>query len=161
MRSFLLAAALVLIPAAAQAQEGTDPGHDRIIDIPKGTPTMLAAIEKARAGLPEFFARYAAPGPGESYFLIKYDLVPGDADEFIWAELLTHGDGVSTARLVNNPRAPGYHKGQQVTVPDAAVIDWSYVLENRIVMGAQTTRALLDTVSPREAAQIRASHGWD
>ena len=134
---------------------------DRIVDIAKGRPEMAAAVQQARAGLPGFFARFARPGPGESYFLIKYDLVPGAVDEFIWARVLSRADGVTTARLVNNPRAPGYRLGQEVRVPDAQVIDWSYTKDNKRVEGAFTTRALLTMVSPAEAAAIRKGHGWN
>ena len=122
---------------------------------------MAAAIRKARAGLPGFFRRAAAPAPDERYFLVKYDLVPGAVDEFIWAEVVARADGVTTARLVNRPRAPGYHKGQEVKVPDAAIIDWSYVKDGKRVEGAETTRALLSMVPPAEAAALRKSHGWD
>lgn len=133
---------------------------DPIVDIAKGKPEMAAAIRTARSGLPGFFKRYAAPGPGERYFLVKYDLVPGDVDEFIWARVVAHKDGTTTAILVNNPRAPGYRKGQEVHISDAAIIDWSYVKADR-VEGAFTTRALLGMVSPAESAALRRSHGWD
>ena len=69
--------------------------------------------------------------------------------------------GDTTARLVNGPRAPGYARGQEVKVPDAAVIDWSYVKDGKRVEGAETTRALLAMVPPAEAAALRKSHGWD
>ena len=150
------ALALCMTPPPAQHAR-----PDPIIDIAKGKPEMAAAIRTARDGLSGFFKRYAAPAPGESYFLIKYDLVPGEVDEFIWARVVARGDGVTTAVLVNNPRAPGYRKGQEVTIPDAAVIDWSYVRDGKRVEGAFTTRALLSMVSPSEAAALRKSHGWD
>lgn len=150
------ALALCMTPPPLPQQARPDP----IIDIAKGKPEMAAAIDTARSGLPGFFARFAAPGQGESNFLIKYDLVPGEVDEFIWARIVARANGVTTAILVNNPRAPGYRKGQEVKVPDAAVIDWSYVKAGR-VEGAYTTRALLGMVSPAEAAALRKSHGWD
>ncbi|MEG3181015.1 DUF2314 domain-containing protein [Sphingomonas sp. LT1P40] len=151
--------ALALLLCAAPSGQA-QPRPDPIIDIAKGRADMATAIRKARAELPRFFKRFAAPDPSESYFLVKYDLVPGEIDEFIWAQVVTHTDGVTTARLVNNPRAPGYRRGQEVRIPDAAVIDWSYV-KNERVEGAATTRALLNMVSPGEAAALRKSHGWD
>ncbi len=150
-----LALALCALPSG-QAQ----PRHDPIIDIAKGKAEMAAAIRTARTGLSGFFRRFVAPDPSESYFLVKYDLVPGDIDEFIWAQVIARADGITTARLVNNPRAPGYRRGQEVRIPDAAIIDWSYV-KNERVEGAATTRALLGMVSPAEAAALRKSHGWD
>jgi uncharacterized protein YegJ (DUF2314 family) len=158
MRIFL-ALALLTAPVAAQAQEG-DPGHDKIFDIARGNPAIGAAIARARAELPGFFARVAAPGAGESYFLIKYDLIPEAPRELIWAEVVSRADGVTVARLVNNPRDPRFRRGQEVRVPDAEVIDWSYVEDRQTVIGAYTTRALLTTMTPQEAARTRAAHGW-
>lgn len=155
----LLALALILAPSVAHAQEG-DRGHDRIVEIAKGNPSMAAAVRKARAGLSDFFAKAAAPGPGESYFLIKYDLIPEEPAEFIWAEVVSRAGGVTTARLVNNPRDPRFRMGQEVRVPDAEVIDWSYAKDDKIVIGAETTRALLATMTPADAARTRAAHGW-
>jgi uncharacterized protein YegJ (DUF2314 family) len=158
MRMFL-ALALLAAPFTAHAQEG-DPGNDKIHDIPIGNPAIAAATARARAELPGFFARVAAPGPGETYFLIKYDLVPEEAREYIWAQVVSHADGVTMARLVNNPRDPRFRRGQEVRVPDAAVTDWSYVRDKKTVIGAYTTRALLATMAPRDAENTRAAHGW-
>ena len=158
MRRFapILLAALAA-PLSAQAQ---DPGNDKIFDIAKGNPAIAAASAKARAELPEFVARVGSPGPGETYFLIKYDLIPEEEAEFIWAEVLSHADGVTVARLVNNPRDPRFTKGQQVSVSDAAIIDWSYAKDGEVVIGAYTTRALLATMTPQEAEAVRRAHGW-
>jgi uncharacterized protein YegJ (DUF2314 family) len=158
MRIFL-ALALLAAPVAAHAQEG-DPGHDKIFDIARGNPEIAAAITKARAELPGFFARTAAPGPGESYFLIKYDLIPEEGREFIWAEVVRREGSTTVAKLVNNPRDPRFRRGQEVRVPDAEVIDWSYAQDGKTVIGAYTTRALLATMTPQEAARTRAAHGW-
>lgn len=151
--------ALVATPAAAQPQTG-DPGNDKIFDIAVGNPAVAAAAARARAELPRFFAKVAAPGPGESYFLIKYDLIPEAPAEFIWAEIVSHQDGVTVAKLVNNPRDPRFRRGQQVTVEDADILDWSYAQDGKTVIGAYTTRALLATMTPEEAARVRAAHGW-
>jgi uncharacterized protein YegJ (DUF2314 family) len=159
MRTILLTLlAMLAFPAAALAQG--DPGSDKIFDIAKGNPAIAAGITRARAELPAFFAKVAAPGPGESYFLVKYDLIPEEAAEFIWAQVTSHADGVTVARLVNNPRDPRFRRGQEVRVPDSAIIDWSYAKDNKTVIGAYTTRALLATMTPAEAAQVRAAHGW-
>jgi uncharacterized protein YegJ (DUF2314 family) len=158
MRIFL-ALALLAAPVAAQAQDG-DPGHDKIFDIARGNAEIAAAITRARAELPGFFTRTAAPGPGESYFLIKYDLIPEEGREFIWAEVVRREAGATVAKLVNNPRDPRFRRSQEVRVPDAEVIDWSYAKDGKTVIGAYTTRALLATMSPQDAARTRAAHGW-
>ena len=159
MRLLIASAALAIAtPFAAQAQG--DPGSDKVHDIPSGTAAMEAAIARARAELPGFFAKQAAPDAGQSYFLIKYDLIPEAAKEYIWAEVVSRGEGETVARLVNNPRDPRFRKGQQVRVKDAEIIDWSYAQDGKTVIGAYTTRALLTMMSPAEAAATRRAHGW-
>lgn len=166
MRSFMmLLAAALIAPLAAHAQSqpapkaSPRPAHDRIVDVARGDPEMQAAIAKARAELPGFFARSVTPGPGESYFLIKYNLAPQGAAEFIWAELISHKGETTIARLINNPRATGFVKGQQVTVRTADIIDWGYV-RNGVMQGNYTTRVILPHMSAAEAAALRRSYGW-
>lgn len=166
MRSFmmLLAAALIApLTAHAQSQSAPKasprPAHDRIVDVAKGDPEMQSAIAKARAELPGFFVRSAAPQAGDSYFLIKYNLTPQGAAEFIWAEVISHKGDTTLARLINNPRAPGFVKGQQVTVRNADIIDWGYV-KNGVMQGNYTTRILLPHMAPAEAAALRRAYGW-
>ncbi|MDF7777662.1 DUF2314 domain-containing protein [Sphingomonas sp. AOB5] len=158
-------AALMAAPMAAHAQNqpapksSPRPAHDRIVDVAKGDPEMVAAIAKARAELPAFFRRSAAPGPGETYFLIKYNLTPQGVAEFIWAEVISHQGETTLARLINNPRAPGFAKGQQVTVRTADIIDFGYV-KNGVMQGNYTTRVVLPHMAPAEAAALRRAYGW-
>lgn len=159
MRTVMLALALVLAPAAAQAQE-SDPGNDPIINVPGDDRQMAAAIGRARAGLTGFFARFARPGEGDAGFTIKYDLALDGESEFIWAELVSHSDGISVAVLANNPRDPRFRLGQEVRVRDAEVVDWSYRGRDGVVRGSHTTRALLDRVPAEQAEQIRRYRGW-
>ncbi|NML06927.1 DUF2314 domain-containing protein [Sphingomonas sp. G-3-2-10] len=166
MQKFAMLLAIALAaPVAAHAQSQPTPkttprpAHDRIVDVAKGDPEMQAAIAKARAELPGFFARSAAPQSGDSYFLVKYNLTPQGTAEFIWAEVIAHKGDTTIARLINNPRAPGFAKGQQVTVRNADIIDWGYV-KNGVMQGNYTTRILLPHMAPAEAAALRRAYGW-
>ncbi|NIJ19934.1 uncharacterized protein YegJ (DUF2314 family) [Sphingomonas naasensis] len=149
-----LGAALLLLaaPLPASAQDAT-------ISVPENDPEMRAAIAKARAGLPVFFGHVTAPAPGEGGFLIKFDLIPGAAAEFVWAEIVSHRGGASVARLVNAPLARGFVKGQQVTVQDGEVIDWAWWREG-VMQGGATMRVLIARMPPAEAQAMRARFGW-
>jgi hypothetical protein len=48
----------------ARAQDA----QDKVVEFSSDDPEMNAAIEKARSRLPEFWMKFAAPGPGEEGF---------------------------------------------------------------------------------------------
>lgn len=149
-----LGAALLLlaVPLPALAQDAT-------IGVPADDAEMHAAVVKARASLPVFFGHATAPGPGEGGFLIKFDLIPGAAAEFVWAEIVSHRGDSSTARLVNAPRGAGFARGQQVTVRDNEVIDWAYWRDG-VMQGGATMRVLIGRMPPAEAQAMRDRFGW-
>ena len=120
---------------------------------------MRAAIAKARAGLPVFFGHATAPSPGEGGFLIKFDVIPEAAAEFVWAEIVSHRGDTSIARIANAPRDARFARGQQVTVRDRDVIDWAYWRDGTMQGGA-TMRVLIARMAPAEARAMRERFGW-
>lgn len=153
----LLASALCLSPGVAAAQEQ---GGDPLVFIEGSDAAMNAAITRARAELPGFFQRLARPGDDERNFSIKYNLTPDGEPEFIWAAIESRRDGVTVARLANNPHDPRFKLGQRVEIRDADVIDWAYV-RGTVMQGHYTTRVLLDHLDPAQAASVRAAMGWN
>lgn len=148
-------AAATLAPVAAQAQ------GDSVIGIRSDDAAMNAAIAKGRQTLPDFWTHFAAPGPGESGFVIKYDLMAqsGEAPEYIWAEVISHAPGTTIARLANTPRASRWKLGEKVSVRDADIIDWGYY-RNGVMQGHYTTRILLPHLDPAQAESIRKAYRW-
>src|SRR5439155_7959037 len=67
----VLAAAIALLGAAVPL--GTAGAEDRspIVDVPNSDPEMAAAIAKARATLPAFWASYEAPKTSEAGHSLK------------------------------------------------------------------------------------------
>jgi uncharacterized protein YegJ (DUF2314 family) len=140
-------------PVAARAQ-------DHVVTVAGNDAEMNAAIGHARAELPVFFGHATSPAPGETQFLIKYDLEPEpDKTEFIWAEVISHGAGLTLARLANTPDDPRFHAGQQVTVPDRDIIDWGY-RRGTVMQGNYTTQVLLKRLPAADAAAARKALGW-
>lgn len=109
---------------------------------------------------PGFFQRLARPGDDERNFSIKYNLTPDGEPEFIWAAIESRRDGVTVARLANNPHDPRFKLGQRVVIRDADVIDWADV-RGTVMQGHYTTRILLDHLDPAQAASVRAAMGWN
>lgn len=150
----LVGAALLWLaaPLASAAQDAT-------IAVPAGDPEMAAAVARARAGLPVFFGHATAPGPDEGGFMVKYDLGPAGVSEFIWAEVISHRGDVTTARLLNAPRAAGFTQGQQVGVLDNQVVDWAYWNAGTL-MGGATMRVLIARMPAAEARAMLDRFGW-
>jgi uncharacterized protein YegJ (DUF2314 family) len=149
----LAAVAALTTPLAAHAQQ------DRIVNVAAADPEMNAAIARAQRELPVFFGHVGAPGPGETSFLIKYDLIPEAGVEYVWAEIISHRNGQTVARLVNEPADKRFKYGQQVTLNDDQVIDWSY-RKDGVTQGSYSTRVLLKRIPEAEAAPTRKFLGW-
>ena len=158
MRALLLALAALgafMVPAAAQAQQ-----DDNVVSVAENDPEMNAAMREARRTLPDFFAHLDSPRPGESNFSVKYDLLPEpDKAEYIWAEVISHGPGVTIARLANNPVDDRFTIGEKVTIRDDEIIDWGYYRDG-VMQGHFTTRALLPRLDPAQQDAIRDALNW-
>jgi len=151
----LLISTLAGVPAlAATAPAGERPD---IVSVSTDDAEMNAAAARARSELPDFFRRLAAPGPDESNFSVKFNLA--GSGEMIWAGNLRRDEGRLTGTLSNVPEIAGYSYGQRVDIPEAAIVDWAYARDGRM-MGHHTTRILLDRMPDDQAAQYRAALGW-
>lgn len=148
------AAALALLAALPAA--GQD---DPTIAVPASDTEMRAAIAQAQRGLPVFFGHATAPGPGETGFMVKYDLVPEEKAEFIWAEVIAHQGDITLARLLNAPRDPRFARGDQVTIRTPQIIDWAYWRDGTLQGGA-TMRVLIGRMDPAEARAMLDRLGW-
>ena len=66
----------------------TEDQAEPIYWVPAGDEEMAAAVEQAIATLPEFYAHFARPPADSAEFMTKFDIVPGEDGEFVWAEEL-------------------------------------------------------------------------
>lgn len=148
----LIALAALTAPLAAEAQ-------DRTVNVAASDPQMNAAIAQAKRELPVFFGHVGSPSPGENHFLIKYDVQPGAAVEFVWAEVISHANAQSVAKLVNASNDGRFALGLQVRVNDADIVDWGY-RKDGVMQGNYTTRVLIGRLPAAEAAPIRKFLGW-
>ncbi|MDF7777661.1 DUF2314 domain-containing protein [Sphingomonas sp. AOB5] len=162
-----LAALIFALPPAAHAQKAGEPAkaggvekpRDDVMMFSEDDPEMNAAIARARAEVPDFLLHLITPRANKWRFMVKYDLDPGDAAEYIWAEIVSREPGGVTATLSNVPMLAGFKQGQTVTIRDEQIVDWSYVRDG-VMQGNYTTRVILDRMPAAEADPIRRNLGW-
>jgi uncharacterized protein YegJ (DUF2314 family) len=154
-----LAAAVALILAAGCDGGAAVENAESIYQVSEDDAEMNDAKRRAIAGLPQFYARLAGPAADESEFLVKFDIVPGDEAEFVWAGQLDRSSTPMTGVLMNQPELTDHQAGERVPIAEADIIDWSY-RKGRVTQGGFTSRALLRHMSPEDAAEMRNHLGW-
>ena len=153
----LIAAAVIAVlslsPNIAAAED-----RSPVVDVPSSDPEMAAAIGKARATLPTFWASYQNPKPSEGGFSLKARFPYGTRNgEHIWmAEVKKLESGRYSGRFANEPvHLPGKHLGDLVEFADADISDWMFMRNGKIV-GGETIKPLLKSMSKADAAAMRA-----
>ncbi len=150
-RGLLAAAAALLLPLVARAQTTVSPAQD--VDA-----ALAAAVVRAQATLPDFWAVLEKPGPMDENFRIRIRYAtPSGGSEDVWAiDVRREGGDRITATIDGAPRdVPGITHGQRVTVPVSWLVDWFYFRDGRL-HGAHSIRAQLPAMSRREADKYRA-----
>jgi len=155
----LAAAALALItppwaPTMAEYRSDRSP----VVNVPNSNPEMAAAIAKARATLPTFWASYEAPKSSETGHSLKARFPnPKNDGEHIWmAEVKKLPGGRYSGRFANQPRdLPGKRAGDLVEFTEADISDWMFMRDGKIV-GGETIRVLLKSLPKADADALRA-----
>jgi uncharacterized protein YegJ (DUF2314 family) len=158
-KSIVLVAAVTIfaalgIPNSQLAAQGRSP----IVDVNAGNREMNAAIARARATLPTFWASYDAPVASETGHSLKVRFAkPTSGHEHIWmAEVNKTADGRYTAKFANVPRdLPGKKAGDVVEFGDADVSDWMFMRNGKIV-GGETIKPTLKSLPKADADALRA-----
>jgi uncharacterized protein YegJ (DUF2314 family) len=142
------------IPNPQLAAQGRSP----VVDVTATNPEMNAAIARARATLPNFWASYDAPKASETGHSLKVRFAkPTSGHEHIWmAEVKKTSNGRYSAKFVNVPRdLPGKKAGDVAEFGDTDISDWMFVRNDKIV-GGETIRPLLRTMPKADADALRA-----
>jgi uncharacterized protein YegJ (DUF2314 family) len=142
------------IPNSQLSAQGRSP----IVDVNAGNPEMNAAIARARATLPTFWASYDAPVASETGHSLKVRFAkPTSGHEHIWmAEVKKTANGRYQAKFANVPRdLPGKKAGDVAEFGDADVSDWMFMRNGKIV-GGETIRPMLKMMSKADADALRA-----
>jgi uncharacterized protein YegJ (DUF2314 family) len=150
-----LAAFALLIAQTAGARAEDDPN---VVNVPITNADMNAAIAKARATLPAFWAAYEAPKPSETDHGLKVRFpTPRGTGEHIWvADVKRLANGSYSGRLGNRPQyLPGKSEGDLVEFKDSDISDWMFMRNGKIV-GGETIKLLLKTMPKADADALRA-----
>jgi len=132
--------------------------HSPVIDVPSADPEMAAAIARARATLPTFWASYEAPKPTETGHSLKVRFATSRTNgEHIWMlDVKRLPSGLYSGRFGNAPRdLRGKREGDLAEFREADITDWMFVRNGKIV-GCETMRPLFKSMSKADAAAFRA-----
>ena len=147
--------------AGAQGTLTDKARRDEVIRGRAGDPAMEEAFRRARATLPGFYRMLEAPGPGVGSLTVKVGLPTARGKEYVWlSDVLRKGDQVA-GTVDNTPvDTRAYRKGQQVTFPETAVVDWAYREGDRM-RGNYTSCALASRFPVKERRRFEAEYGID
>jgi uncharacterized protein YegJ (DUF2314 family) len=119
---------------------------------------MNAAIARARDTLPTFWASYDAPKPSETGhgLKVRFAVGPGRFEHIWMSDVEKLPDGNFSGRCANQPSdLPGKNEGDQVEFKQAAITDWLFI-RNEKVVGGETIKLLLKSMPKEEADAMRA-----
>ena len=130
---------------------------DTLVEHPRDSAAMDAAIAKARYTLSEFWQVFENPQQGETDFALKLPITEGDEVEYFWLTDIERTDDGRIFGLVGNE--PGFVTtvafGDRLKIPEADISDWMYMRGGKM-HGNHTLRPLLGQMDPEEAASLRA-----
>jgi len=136
-------------PGGVLQREGLPP----VVSYDARDARMNRAVQEARDTLAGFLRVLADPAPQFSDFAVKCKFPTGEYDEHLWIEPVAWRDGQLVGQVGNNPvHATWLHYGDEITVDRDTITDWKY-LDNGLLIGGYTMRAMSDDVSPEDARQ--------
>jgi uncharacterized protein YegJ (DUF2314 family) len=132
--------------------------RDQVISVASDDAEMNAAIEKARAGLAEFWSALDKPPSGVKDFALKVAISGNGAVEHFWLTEITRKDGKLSGTINNEPESVSTVKlGQRYEFGEAQISDWLYKRNGKMV-GNETMRPLLKRMTADEAAPYWAMY---
>jgi uncharacterized protein YegJ (DUF2314 family) len=132
---------------------------DGIVNVAKGDPDMTAAMGRARASLPEFFAFVRDPTPRMSGFSVKVAVRDGSQTEFFCIMPFERKDENFSGQINNRPRT--VHNvtfGQTIAFAESEIVDWMY-MDGDKMKGSYTTCAILKKEPRKDADAMMKRYG--
>jgi uncharacterized protein YegJ (DUF2314 family) len=134
------------------------PEDPPIVKVTSADADMNAAIARARDTLPSFWASYDARKPSETGhgLKVRFAIGPGRFEHSWMSDVEKLPDGNLSGRFANEPDdLPGKNEGDRVEFKQADITDWLF-LRNEKIVGGETIRLLLKSMSNEEADTMRA-----
>jgi uncharacterized protein YegJ (DUF2314 family) len=132
--------------------------EERIVPFNSTNAEMNAAIAKARASLPTFWASYEGQQPSETGHSLKVHFaLPDNNFEHIWiVDVKKLTDNRYSGRFANTPDGlVDKCLGDVTEFNEADISDWLFVRNGKIV-GGETIRVLLKDLPKEDADAFRA-----
>jgi uncharacterized protein YegJ (DUF2314 family) len=148
---------IAVLGSAVHWMDAAAEDRSPVYDVASSNPEMAAAIAKARATLPAFWASYEAAKASEAGHSLKVRFPTRKNDgEHIWmAEVKKLAGGRYSGRFANQPRdLPGKQAGDLVEFTEADISDWMFMRNGKIV-GGETIRVLLKSMPRPDADALR------
>ncbi len=123
------------------------------ISVAEDDPEMRAAIQQARATVPQLVSALQAARPDDEAFSVKVPIRDGEDVEHFWVSDVVFDGTVFRGKLGNEPELVRGHKlGEDVVVKLSEISDWMY-LHNGVLVGGYSIRLLRSRMSPEERAR--------
>jgi uncharacterized protein YegJ (DUF2314 family) len=158
LRILAVLAIVAVLGSAVHWMDAAAEDRSPVYDVASSNPEMAAAIAKARATLPAFWASYEASKASEAGHSLKVRFPTRKNDgEHIWtADVKKLAGGRYSGRFANQPRdLPGKQAGDLVEFTEADISDWMFMHNGKIV-GGETIRVLLKSMPRADADALRA-----
>jgi len=130
--------------------------EDQVQGVASDDAEMLAAINKARRSIAQFFEALTHPKPRQESFLLKVAFTEGDQVEHLWLADLNLSAGKPEGVVASEPRLEKLRFKQEVEFDPTYISDWMYVDHGRLV-GGYTTRLLRERMSSEERKKFDSS----
>lgn len=130
--------------------------HDRAVAVATDDAAMNEAMDKARQTLPDFLAKADNPPAGTSNYALKVKIEDENGVEHFWVTPFLKTENGFTGVINNEPATVrSVRLGQSYAFSPDEVSDWMYMKDGKI-HGGYTIRAMLPTLTKKEASQMRA-----
>jgi uncharacterized protein YegJ (DUF2314 family) len=124
-------------------------------------PDMNAAMDAARATLPEFLTLVRGPRRDIKAFAIKVRITDGTHVEYFWVTPFAEASGRFSGTIDNEPDTVKTVKsGDQITFTRDDIVDWTY-LDGRGMRGNYTLCASFKRRPRPEAEALIEKYGMD
>ena len=129
--------------------------RDEVTFVASDDSAMQAAIERARATVPELVRRLRNPPATQTYASVKLPLWEGETVEHVWLSNVKYDGQRFHGRIDNEIELlRGWSLGDTVSAVADSISDW-LVIDDSIAAGGYSIRVLRDRLTDSERAE------WD